>query len=51
MVVELDDYERAVLYPLAAQALRLNLDHGVRANYVRLGPALARIPGLEKEQT
>jgi len=49
VLIELDDYERDVVYPLAAQQIELDLDTGVRANYSRLGPALAKIPGLERE--
>ncbi|MCW5251752.1 BREX-1 system adenine-specific DNA-methyltransferase PglX [Streptomyces sp. SHP 1-2] len=47
VLLELDSYEHDVLYPLATQQVRLDLDDGVRANYPRLGAALRRIPGLE----
>jgi hypothetical protein len=46
-LIELGGYEHEVMYPLAAQKIELDLDAGVRANYSRLGFALARIPGLE----
>jgi hypothetical protein len=49
VLLELDEYEREVLYPLAAQQIELDLDAGVRVNYSRLSSALAKIPGLEKE--
>jgi type II restriction/modification system DNA methylase subunit YeeA len=45
--VELDDYERDTLYPLATQKEVLDLDDGVKVNYVKLGAALKKIPGLE----
>jgi hypothetical protein len=49
VLIELSEYEREVMYPLAAQQIELDLDAGVRANYSRMRPALAKIPGLEKE--
>ena len=48
VLLELDEYEREVLYPLAAEQIELDLDAGVRVNYSRLRSALASIPGLEK---
>lgn len=47
VLLELDEYEHAVLYPLASQNLTLDLDDGVRVNYPRFGAALRKIPGLE----
>lgn len=44
---ELDDYERDVLYPLATQQVQLDLDDGVKVNYLKLGPALKKISGLD----
>ncbi len=49
VLIELGEYERDVMYPLAAQQIVLDLNAGVRANYSCLSPALARIPSLEKE--
>lgn len=46
-LVELDDYERETLYPLATQQVALDLDDGVKVNYLKLGAALKKIPGLE----
>lgn len=46
-LVELDDYERETLYPLATQQVALDLDDGVKVNYVKLGAALKKIPGLD----
>ena len=46
-LVELDDYERETLYPLATQQVTLDLDDGVKVNYLKLGDALKRIAGLE----
>lgn len=47
MLVELDEYEHDVLYPLASQQIEIDLDDGVRVNYPKFGAALKKIPGLE----
>jgi type II restriction/modification system DNA methylase subunit YeeA len=44
---ELDDYERDTLYPLATHQVTLDLDDGVKVNYLKLGAALKKIPGLD----
>lgn len=46
-LIELDDYERDTLYPLATEQVELDLDDGVKVNYLRLGAALKKIPGLD----
>jgi type II restriction/modification system DNA methylase subunit YeeA len=46
ILVELDDYERDVLYPLATEQVEIDLDEGVKTNYPRFGEALKKIPGL-----
>lgn len=46
-LLELDKYEHDVLYPLASENIAINLDDGVKANYLKFGSALRRIPGLE----
>ena len=47
VLLELDEYEHDVLYPLATQQLALDLDDGVKVNYPKFGDALKRIPGLD----
>jgi hypothetical protein len=47
VLLELDEYEHDVLYPLATQQVHIDLDDGVKANYPKLGAALKKIPGLE----
>lgn len=47
VLVELDEYEHDVLYPLATQQIAIDLDDGVKANYPKFGAALRKIPGLE----
>ncbi len=43
---ECQDWERDVLLPLALRRIEIDLDDGVKVNYLKLGPALAPIPGL-----
>ncbi len=47
MLLELDEYEHDVLYPLASQNVAIDLDEGVKTNYPKLGSALKKIAGLE----
>jgi hypothetical protein len=47
VLLELDEYEHDVLFPLAIQQLAIDLDDGVKANYPKFGTALNKIPGLE----
>jgi hypothetical protein len=47
VLLELDEYEHDVLYPLATQQIQIDLDEGVKTNYPKLGAALKKIPGLE----
>ncbi|WP_026256238.1 BREX-1 system adenine-specific DNA-methyltransferase PglX [Mycobacterium sp. 155] len=47
VLLELGEYEHDVLYPLASQQIKIDLDDGVKANYPKFGAALKKIPGLE----
>ncbi|TYT75598.1 BREX-1 system adenine-specific DNA-methyltransferase PglX [Desulfobotulus mexicanus] len=47
MISELEAYERDILYPLATQQIKIDLDDGVKVNYPRFGAALKKIPGLD----
>jgi hypothetical protein len=47
MLLELNEYEHDVLYPLASQQIEIDLDDGVKVNYPKFGAALKKIPGLE----
>jgi len=49
VLAELDDYERDVLYPLATKQIAIDLDDGVKVNYLNVGAALKKIPGLESK--
>ncbi|WP_018404437.1 BREX-1 system adenine-specific DNA-methyltransferase PglX [Marinobacter gelidimuriae] len=46
IIVELGDYERDVLYPLATRQVEIDLDDGVKVNYPKFGDALKKITGL-----
>ncbi|MGR2754067.1 BREX-1 system adenine-specific DNA-methyltransferase PglX, partial [Agromyces arachidis] len=46
-LVEVREWAREVLYPLAVQQIEIDLDDGVKANYPKFGAALKKIPGLE----
>jgi len=50
ILVELDDYERETLYPLASKQLAIDLDDGVKQNYPKFGAALKKIPGLDAKE-
>jgi hypothetical protein len=47
VLLELEEYEHDVLYPLASRQLAIDLDDGVKANYPKFGAGLKKIPGLE----
>ncbi|MGU3435045.1 BREX-1 system adenine-specific DNA-methyltransferase PglX [Actinomycetes bacterium M1A6_2h] len=47
VLMELDEYEHDALYPLASQQIEIDLDDGVKVNYLKFGAALKKIPGLE----
>jgi hypothetical protein len=50
ILLELDEYEHDVLYPLASQNIVIDLDDGVKANYPKFGDALKKISGLEASE-
>ena len=47
VLLELDEYEHDVLYPLASHQIEIDLDDGVKVNYPKFGAALKKITGLE----
>jgi type II restriction/modification system DNA methylase subunit YeeA len=49
-IIELQDYENDTLYPLATAQVAINLDDGVKVNYLKLGAALKKIPGLDAKE-
>lgn len=50
MIAELEEYEREVLYPLATEQKEIDLDDGVKINYLKFGAALKKIVGLEAKE-
>ena len=44
------DWEREALLPLAQQRIELDLDDGVKVNYLKLSAVLAPIPGLAAKE-
>lgn len=46
VILELREWERDVILPLAQQKIEIDLDDGVKANYPLFGTALKKIPGL-----
>ena len=46
VMLELRDWERDVILPLAQQKIEIDLDDGVKANYPLFGTALKKIAGL-----
>ncbi len=50
MIVEMEEYEREVLYPLATEQVEIDLDDGVKVNYLKFGAALKKIFGLDAKE-
>ena len=46
VLLELQEYERNTLYPLATERLVIDLDNGVLVNYNKFGKAVKLVPGL-----
>jgi type II restriction/modification system DNA methylase subunit YeeA len=49
-IIELQDYENDTLYPLATAQVAIDLDDGVKVNYLKLGAALKKIIGLDAKE-
>ena len=50
VLAELKDYERDVLYPKATEQIAIDLDDGVKVNYLKFGAALKKITGLDAKE-
>lgn len=50
VLTELEDYERDVLYPKATEQIAIDLDAGVKVNYLKFGAALKKITGLDAKE-
>lgn len=51
VLLELQEYERDILYPLATERISINLDDGVLVNYNKFGKAIKEIAGLNDKAT
>lgn len=51
VLLELDAYEREVLYPLATERIAIDLDDGVLVNYNKFGKAVKEMRGLNDPAT
>ena len=50
ILLELQEYEREVLYPLATERIVLDLDDGVLVNYNKFGKAIKEVKGLNDKK-
>ena len=51
VLLELQEYEREVLYPLATERIFIDLDDGVLVNYNKFGDAIAPVAGLNDKKS
>lgn len=51
VLIELQEYERDVLYPLATERIEIDLDDGVLVNYNKFGKAIKEVKGLNDKKT
>ncbi len=51
VLIELEDYERDILYPLATERISIDLNDGVLVNYNKLGKAIQEVKGLNDKKT
>jgi len=50
VLLELQEYERDILYPLATDRIAIDLDEGVLVNYNRFGKAIKEVAGLNDKK-
>jgi hypothetical protein len=51
VLLELQEYERKVLYPFATERIAIDLDDGVLVNYNKFGKAIKEVSGLNDAKT
>lgn len=51
VLMELQEYEREVIYPMATDRIPIDLDDGVLVNYNKFGKAVKEISGLNDKKT
>jgi type II restriction/modification system DNA methylase subunit YeeA len=50
VLLELQEYERDILYPLATERITIDLDEGVLVNYNKFGKAIKEVAGLNDKK-
>ncbi|TDQ15189.1 type II restriction/modification system DNA methylase subunit YeeA [Algoriphagus boseongensis] len=50
VLLELQEYERDILYPLATERIGIDLDEGVLVNYNKFGKAIKEVSGLNDKK-
>ena len=50
IIADINSYDSEIMYPLAQQNIKIDLDDGVKTNYVKFGKALEKIAGLDKKE-
>jgi sugar-specific transcriptional regulator TrmB len=50
IIIELTEWERDVIYPLATRKEEIDLDDGVKRNYPRFDGAVKKIVGLDADE-
>ena len=50
VLLELQEYERDILYPLATERIAIDLDEGVLVNYNKFGKAIKEVAGLNDKK-
>jgi hypothetical protein len=50
VLLEVEEYERDVLYPLATERIAIDLDDGVLVNYNKFGKAIKEVAGLNDKK-
>jgi hypothetical protein len=51
VLIELQEYERETLRPLAIERISIDLDDGVLVNYNKFGKAIQEVSGLNDTKT
>lgn len=51
VLLELQEYERELLYPLATERIAIDLDDGVLVNYNKFGKAIKEVKGLNDKKS
>jgi len=51
ILIELQEYERDIIFPLATERIPIDLDDGVLVNYNKFGRALKEVTGLNDNKT